>query len=72
MKNFLSNLITLIQNATKLSLSFLCLGVVVQILIDDKILGWDPVGNIQAAGSAFVGVIALIVLYLLFYKKNNN
>ena len=71
MKNFLSNLITLIQNTTKLSLSFLCLGVVVQILIDDKILGWDPVGNIQA-GSAFVGVIALIVLYLLFNKKNNN
>ena len=58
------------MSATSIGLQFLCLGVIVQLLIDDKILGWDPVGNIQNAGSAFIGVIAIIVLYLLFVKKD--
>lgn len=54
------------------ALTFLCLGVVVQLLIDKTLLGWDPVGNIQDAGSSFIGVIALVVLYLLFNKKNDS
>jgi hypothetical protein len=33
------------------------------------LLNWDPVGNIQDAGPSFIGVIALIVLFLLFKKK---
>tara|TARA_B100000900_G_scaffold140198_2_gene118802 strand:+ start:525 stop:740 length:216 start_codon:yes stop_codon:yes gene_type:complete len=53
----------------ELSLYFLCFGVIVQLLIDDTILGWNPVGNIQDAGSSFIGVIAIILLYLLFVKK---
>ena len=69
MNNLLSNLKKLLKEAVSISLTFLCLGVIVQILIDDKILGWDPVGNIQDAGSAFVGIFALIVLYILFVKK---
>ena len=52
-----------------LGIQFLCLGVIVQLLIDEKILGWDPVGNIQNAGSSFIGVIAFVLLYLLFIKK---
>ena len=51
------------------TLSFLCLGVIVQLLIGENLLGWDPVGNIQDAGPSFIGVIALVVLYLLFLKK---
>ena len=51
------------------TLSFLCLGVIVQLLIGENLLGWDPVGNIQKAGPSFIGVIALVVLYLLFLKK---
>ena len=51
------------------ALTFLCLGVIVQLLIGDDILGWDPVGNIQRAGSAFIGVIAFVLLYLLYNKK---
>ena len=47
----------------------LCLGFIVQLLIGDDILGWDPVGNIQKAGSAFIGIIAFVLLYLLFIKK---
>ena len=58
-------LIVLISTA----LTFLCLGVIVQLLIGDDILGWDPVGNIQRAGSAFIGVIAFVLLYLLYNKK---
>ena len=58
-------LIVLISTA----LTFLCLGVIVQLLIGDDILGWDPVGNIQKAGSAFIGIIAFVLLYLLY---NNN
>ncbi|MDC0204371.1 hypothetical protein OAJ65_01085 [Flavobacteriales bacterium] len=58
-------LIVLISTA----LTFLCLGVIIQLLIGDDILGWDPVGNIQRAGSAFIGVIAFVLLYLLYNKK---
>tara|TARA_B110000196_G_C20625947_1_gene421711 strand:+ start:310 stop:525 length:216 start_codon:yes stop_codon:yes gene_type:complete len=52
-----------------LGLTFLCLGVIVQLLIGESLLGWDPVGNIQGAGSSFIGIIAFVVLYLLFKKK---
>ena len=52
-----------------LGLTFLCLGVIVQLLIGESLLGWDPVGNIQDAGASFIGVIAFVVLYLLFKKK---
>ena len=58
-------LIVLISTA----ITFLCLGVIVQLLIGDDILGWDPVGNIQRAGSAFIGVIAFVLLYLLYNNK---
>ena len=58
-----------LNKAIKLSLTFLCLGVVIQLLINDELLNWDPVGNIQDAGASFIGVIALVVLYLLFNKK---
>ena len=58
-----------LHKAIRLSLTFLCLGVIVQLLIDDDLLNWDPVGNIQDAGSSFLGVIAFFVLYILFIKK---
>ena len=58
-----------LYKAIRLSLTFLCLGVIVQLLIDDDLLNWDPVGNIQDAGPSFIGVISLVVLYLLFKKK---
>ena len=53
------------------ALSFLCLGVIVQLLIDDTLLGWDPVGNIKDAGSAFIGVVAFVLLYILFIRKKD-
>ena len=59
-----------LNKAIKLLLTFLCLGVIIQLLINDKLLNWDPVGNIQDAGPSFIGVISLVVLYILFSKKN--
>ena len=71
MDNLFSDLKKLLIAAISIGIQFLCLGVIVQLLIDDKILGWDPVGNIRDAGPAFIGVIAFIVLYLLFIKKQD-
>ena len=71
MDNLFSDLRTLLVKAISLGVQFLCLGVIIQLLIDDKILGWDPVGNIQKAGPAFIGVIAFIVLYILFIQKKD-
>ena len=55
-----------------LALSFLCIGVIVQLILGEKLLGWDPVGNIQKAGPSFIGVIAIVALYMLFIKKKSE
>jgi len=72
MKKLFAKLKEIIIDITATALTFLCLGVIVQLLINDNILGWDPVGNIQNAGSSFIGVIALVVLYLLFINKKTE
>ncbi len=69
MNKLYNYIIDTLNKAIKLSLTFLCLGVVIQLLIDDDLLNWDPIGNIQEAGPSFIGVIALVVLFLLFKKK---
>ncbi len=69
MEKLFSQIIELLKKAIKLSLYFLCLGIIIQLLIDDTILGWDPVGNIQDAGSAFIGVITLVTMYALFIQN---
>jgi len=61
----------LLTEGISTALSFLCLGVIVQLLIDETLLGWDPVGNIKNAGSAFIGVIAFVLLYILFIRKKD-
>ena len=72
MEKLFKQIIGLLKKAITLALYFLCLGIVVQLLIDDKILGWDPVGNIKEAGSAFIGIIAIVLLYILFIKKQDK
>tara|TARA_X000000368_G_scaffold223288_1_gene176283 strand:+ start:258 stop:473 length:216 start_codon:yes stop_codon:yes gene_type:complete len=71
MDNLFSDLKRLLISAISIGIQFLCLGVIIQLLIDEKIMGWDPVGNIQDAGSSFIGVIAFILLYILFIKKGD-
>ena len=72
MDNLFSDLKKLLISAISIGIQFLCLGVIIQLLIDEKIMGWDPVGNIQQSGSSFIGVIALVVLYLLFIEKKTG
>ena len=72
MEKLFKQILDLLKKAITLSLYFLCLGIIVQLLIDDKILGWDPVGNIQAAGSAFTGVLVIVLLYQLYKDKNKD
>lgn len=69
MNALFSDLKKLLISAISIGIKFLCLGVIVQLLISDKIMGWDPIGNIQQAGPSFIGVIAFVLLYLLFMKK---
>ena len=69
MTEFFKSLQEKILGAISLALSILCIGVIVQLLLGETLVGWDPVGNIQEAGSAFIGVIAIVALYLLFKKK---
>ena len=69
MLDFFDKIQSIIIRIIKLALTLLCLGVVTQLLINDKILGWDPVGNIQDAGSSFIGILFIIILYQL-YNKN--
>ena len=69
MKKLFTKITQSITDVTATALTFLCLGVVIQLLLGENILGWDPVGNIQEAGPSFIGVIALVVLYLLFIEK---
>jgi galactitol-specific phosphotransferase system IIC component len=71
MNNLFANLQKLLKSTISIGIQFLCLGVIIQLLLDEKILGWDPIGNIQNAGPAFIGVIAFILLYILFIKKQN-
>ncbi|MBT5749586.1 MAG: hypothetical protein HOI39_00515 [Flavobacteriales bacterium] len=65
----LQKLRKLMTEVVATALTFLCLGIIVQLLIDDTLIGWDPVGNIKDAGSAFIGIIAIVLLYILFIKK---
>ena len=71
MEKILIKLRKVLTEAIATALSFLCLGVIVQLLIDDTILGWDPVRNIKDAGSAFIGVVAFVLLYILFIRKQD-
>ena len=69
MKDKLKKLRDFLTEIVATLLTFLCLGIIVQLLINDTILGWNPVENIQAAGSSFIGVIAIVLLYILFIRK---
>ena len=69
MKDILQKLRESLTEIIATALTFLCLGIIVQLLINDTVLGWDPVGNVKAGGNAFIGIIAIVLLYILFIKK---
>ena len=75
MKNTFKKVTTIIEEITPLTFSFLCLGITVQLIIGEPILGWDVVGNISKAigklgQNTFVGIAALLFLYTIFNKKD--
>ena len=72
MNHLFKDLKKLLVSAISIGIKFLCLGVIVQLLINEKIMGWDPIGNIQDSGSSFIGIIAFILLYVLFIKKETE
>ena len=76
MKKKLSQFKDLLSELTSFAVVLLCLGVTVQLLIGEPLLGWDVVGNIsQSIGkmgqSNFIGVAALLVLYSIYTKKKD-
>ena len=69
MNTFFKSLQEKLVDVVVFALTLLSLGIIVQLLLGEKLLGWDLVGNIQDAGSSFIGVVAMIALYLLFKRK---
>ena len=65
LQKFRESLIEIVAIAT----TFLCLGILVQLLLGETILGWDPVGNVKAGGNALIGVVTIIQLYILFIRN---
>ena len=75
MKKLLSKIKKSLSDITKFAITFLCFGVVVQLIVGEPVLGWDVVGNIsksigRVGQSIVIGIIALLVLYSLFARIN--
>ena len=75
MKKKLSQFKEFLSELTSFAVILLCLGITVQLLIGDTLLGWDVVGNIsksigKVGQSRFIGIAALLVLYSIFKKKS--
>jgi len=75
-KKFFKNIKKYLREAVEIAVPILCLGVVVQLIVGESLLGWDPIKNIQSAinslgQSNFIGVAALLVLYSVFKKQQS-
>ena len=68
MKNRLHRFRESLTEIVAIALTFLCLGILVQLLLGETIIGWDPVGNVKAGGNALIGVVTIILLYILFIR----
>ena len=69
MKNKLQKFRESLTEIVAIALTFLCLGILVQLLLGEAIIGWDPVGNVKAGGNALIGVVTIILLYILFIRN---
>ncbi|MDG1850448.1 MAG: hypothetical protein P8I82_08230 [Flavobacteriales bacterium] len=73
-KKFFKNIKKMLREAVDVTVPILCLGVVVQLIVGESLLGWNPIQNIQSAINSlgqnnFIGVAALLVLYSVFKKQ---
>ena len=69
MKNKLKKFRESLTEIVAIGTTFLCLGIIVQLLLGETIIGWDPVGNVKAGGNALIGVVTIILLYILFIRN---
>ena len=74
MKKILERIQKIIKQGIEIAVPMLCLGVVVQLIIGEPLLGWNVVGNIsktigQFGQTNFIGVAALLVLYSYIHRK---
>ena len=74
MKKILERIQKIIKQGIEIAVPILCLGVIVQLIIGEPLLGWNVVGNISKAigqfgQTNFIGVAALLVLYSHIQKK---
>jgi len=71
MFNIFNKLKEFVVQLTNLVFVIFCLGVIVQLIMGEPILGWDVVGNISKTlnslgQSTFLGVLSILVLYHYF------
>tara|TARA_R110002020_G_scaffold71292_1_gene184323 strand:+ start:5332 stop:5562 length:231 start_codon:yes stop_codon:yes gene_type:complete len=76
MFNIFNRLKEFVVQLTNLVFVIFCLGVILQLIMGEPILGWDVVGNISKTlnslgQSTFLGVLSILVLYHYFsnYSK---
>ncbi len=77
MKKLFKKVSTIVEEITPLAFSFLCLGITIQLIIGEPILGWDVVDNIsrvigKLGENTFVGIAALLFLYTIFNTKKTK
>ena len=68
MKEKLKKFRELLTEVIASALSFFCLGIIVQLLINDTILGWDPVGNVKMEG-VYWYYINCIIVHIVYEKE---
>jgi len=74
MEKIFGSIKTFFSGVTDLLMTFLTVGILVQVLFGGAVFGMDVVGNVTAlieslGNSGFVGLLAVIVLVRLLDKK---
>ena len=74
MEKIFGSIKTFFSGVTDLLMTFLTVGILVQVLFGGAVFGMDVVGNVTAlieslGNSGFVGLLAVIVLVKLLDKK---
>ena len=74
MEKIFGSIKTFFSGVTDLLMTFLTVGILVQVLFGEAVFGMDVVGNVTAlieslGNSGFVGLLAVIVLVKLLDKK---
>ena len=74
MEKIFGNIKTFFSGVTDLLMTFLTVGILVQVLFGGAVFGMDVVGNVTAlieslGNSGFVGLLAVVLLVKLLDKK---